>query len=87
MSVMSVTSTVIDNLSKHLMLLKLSVPAMQVILSFVILLVSLFLILLLLVSQLNLLVNLLMSTGNVLMNNLLIIRAVTNMILQNHLVP
>ena len=43
---MSLRSTVLANLSKHLMLLKLSVPVMQVILSFVIPLVSLFLILL-----------------------------------------
>ena len=43
MSVMSLRSTVLANLSKHLMLLKLSVPVMQVILSFVIPLVSLFL--------------------------------------------
>ena len=58
MSVMSVTSAVIANSSKHLMLLNLSVPVMQVILSFVIPLVSLFLILLVITSQLNLLVNL-----------------------------
>ena len=87
MSVMSLRSTVLANLSKHLMLLKLSVPVMQVILSFVIPLVSPFLILLVIVSQLNLLVNLLMWTGHVLMNNLLIIRTVANMILKNHLVP
>ena len=68
------------------MLLKLSVPVIQVILSFVIPLVSLFLILWVIVSQLNLLVNLLMWTGNVLVNDLVIIRTVTNMILQNHLV-
>ena len=85
MSVMSLRSTVLANLSKHLMLLKLSVPVMQVILSFVIPLVSLFLILLVIVSQLNLLINLLMCTGIVLMYNLLIVRTVANMILQNHL--
>ena len=38
-------------------------------------------------SALNLLVNLLIWTGNVLMNELLIIRTVANMVLQNHLVP
>ena len=87
MSVMSVTSTVLTNLlSKHLMLLKLSVPVMQAIRSFVIPLVSLFLILLVIVSQLNLLINLLMWTRNVLIIDLLIIRTVANMILQNHLV-
>ena len=59
-SVMSVTSIVLAKLSKHLMLLNLTVPVMQVILSFVILLVSLFLILLVIVSQINLLINLLM---------------------------
>ena len=58
--VMFVTSAVLANSSKHLMLLNLSVPVMQVILSFVIPLVSLFLILLVIVSQINLLVNLLM---------------------------
>ena len=83
---MSITSTVLANLSKHLMLLKLSVPVMQVILSFVIPLVSLFLILLVIVSQLNLLIKLLMWTRNVLMIDLLIIRTVVNMILQNRLV-
>ena len=86
MSVMSVTSTALANLPKHLMLLKLSVPVIQVILSFVIPCVSLFLILLVIVSQSNLLVNLLMWTGNVLMNDLVIIRTVTNIILENHLV-
>ena len=85
MSVMSVTSTALANFSKHLMLIKLSVQVIQVILSFVIPLVSLFLILLVIVSQLELLVNL-MKTGNVLMNDLVIIRTVTNIILQNHLV-
>ena len=58
MSVMPVMSAVIANSSKHLMLLDLFVPLMQVILPFVIPLVSLFLILLVIVSQLNLLVNL-----------------------------
>ena len=87
MSVMSVTSAVLANSLKHLMLLNLSVPVMQLILSFVLPLVSLFLLLLVIVSQLNLCVNLLMLSGNVLMNDLLIIRATTNMILQNQLVP
>ena len=85
MSVMSLRSTVLANLSKHLMLLKLSVPVMQIILPFLVPLVSLFLILLVIVSQLSLLMNLLMWTKNVLVNNLLIIRTVANMIL--HLVP
>ena len=87
MSVMSVTSAVLANSLKHLMLLNLSVPVMQLILSFVLPLVILFLLLLVIVSQLNLCVNLLMLSGNVLMNDLLIIRATTNMILQNQLVP
>ena len=87
MSVMSVTSIVLAKLSKHLMLLKLSVPVMQVILSFVIPHVSLFLSLLAIVNQINVLVNLFMLTGNVLMDDLLVIRTVANMILQNHLVP
>ena len=87
MSVMFVASAVIANSSKHLMLLNLSVPVMQVILSFVIPLASLFLILLVIVSQLNLLVNLKVRNGNVLMNDLLIVRTVANMVLQNHLVP
>ena len=84
MPVMSVTSTLLANSSKKLILL-MPVPLMQVILSFVIPLVSLFLILLVFVSQLNLLINLLMWTGNVLMNDLLIIRTVANIILQNEL--
>ena len=60
------------------MLVKLSVPVMQEILSFVILLVSLFLILLVIVSQFNLLVKFLMWTENVLMNDLLITRTIAN---------
>ena len=87
MSVMSVTSAVLANSLKHLMLLNLSGPVMQLILSFVLPLVILFLLLLVIVSQLNLCVNLLMLSGNVLMNDLLIIRTTTNMILQNQLVP
>ena len=87
MSVMSVTSIALAKLSKHLMLLKLSVPVMQVILSFVIPHVSLFLSLLAIVNQINVLVTLFMLTGNVLMDDLLVIRTVANMILQNHLVP
>ena len=85
-AVMSVMSIVLANLTKHLVLLHLSVPVMQVILSFVIPPVSPFLILLLIVSQINVLVNSLMWTGNVLTNDLLVIRTVTSMILQNHLV-
>ena len=50
MSVMSITTTVLANSSKHLMLPNLSLPVIQVILSFVIPLVSLFLILLVIVS-------------------------------------
>ena len=80
-------SAVLAKSSKHLMLPNLSVPVMQVILPFVIPLVSLFLILLVIVSQLSLLINLLMWTRNISMNDLLIIRAVANMILQSHLVP
>ena len=72
MSVMSVTSAVIANSSKHLMLLNLSVLVMQVILSFVIPLVSLFLILLVIVSKLNLLVKLKVWNGNGLTNDLLV---------------
>ena len=87
MSIMSLTSTVLTNSPKHLMLLNLSGPVMQLILSFAIPIVSLFLILLVIFSQLNLLANLLMPTGNVLMNDLLMIRTVANKILQNHLVP
>ena len=87
MSVMSLTSTVLTNSSKHLMLLNLLGPVMQLILSFAIPLVSLFLILLVIFSQLNLLANLLMRPGNVLMNDLLMIRTVANKIFQNHLVP
>ena len=63
MSVMYVTSTVLANSSKQLMLLNRSVPVMLVILSFAIPLVSLFLTLLIIVSQLNLLVNLSLRTG------------------------
>ena len=87
MSVMSLTSIVLTNSSKHLMLLNLLGPVMQLILSFAIPLVSLFLILLVIFSQLNLLANLLMRPGNVLMNDLLMIRTVANKIFQNHLVP
>ena len=87
MSVMSLTSIVLTNSSKHLMLLNLLGPVMQLILSFAIPLVSLFLILLVIFSQLNLLANLLMRPGNVLMNDLLMIRTVANKILRNHLVP
>ena len=86
LDVMSVRSVVLANLTKHLVLLHLSVPVMQVILSFVIPPVSPFLILLLIVSQINVLVNSLMWTGNVLTIDLLVIRTVTSMILQNHLV-
>ena len=63
-----------------------SVCLMQLILSFVISMISLFLILLVIASQLNLFVNLLLWTGNVLMNDLLIIRTTANMTLQNQLV-
>ena len=87
MSVMSLTSIVLTNSSKHLMLLNLLGPVMQLILSFAIPLVSLFLTLLVIFSQLNLLANLLMRPGNVLMNDLLMIRTVANKIFQNHLVP
>ena len=87
MSVMSLTSIVLTNSSKHLMLLNLLGPVMQLILSFAIPLVSLFLILLVIFSQLNLLANLLMRPGNVLTNDLLMIRTVANKIFQNHLVP
>ena len=86
LNIMSVTLAELANSSKHLMLLSLSVPVMQVILSFVIPLVILFLILLVIVSHLNLFVNFLMRAESVIMNDLLIIRAVANMILQNHLV-
>ena len=51
---MNVVAAVLASSSKHLMLVKLSVPAMHVILSFAISLVSLFLILLAITSQLNL---------------------------------
>ena len=50
---MSITSAVSANLSKYLMLLNLSVPLMELILSFVIPLVSLFVILLVILSQLT----------------------------------
>ena len=63
MSVMYVTSTVLANSSKQLMLLNRSVPVMLVILSFAIPLVSLFLTLLIIVSQLNLLVNFSLRIG------------------------
>ena len=55
--VMSVTPAALAKSTKHLILLNLSVPVMQVILSIVIPLVILFLILLVIVSQLNLFVN------------------------------
>ena len=51
---MNVAAAVFASSSKHLMLVKLYVPVMHVILSFVIPLVSLFLILLVITSQLNL---------------------------------
>ena len=53
---MAKTPAALANSSKHLMLLNLSVPVMEVIMSFVIPLVILFLILLVIVSQLNLFV-------------------------------
>ena len=86
LNIMSVTLAELANSSKHLMLLSLSVPVMQVILSFVIPLVNLFLILLVIFSHLNLFVNFLMRAKSVIMNDLLVIRVVANMILQNHLV-
>ena len=64
---MFVAAVVLTNSSKHLMLVNLSVRAMQVILSFVIPLLILLPNLLVNVSQLNLFVNLLMRTGNVLL--------------------
>ena len=82
---MSITLAVLAKSSKHLMLLNLPVPIMQVISSFVIPLVILLLILLPIVNQLNLFVNFLMSTENVSMNDLIIKGAGTNLILQNHL--
>ena len=57
---MFVAAVVLTNSSKHLMLVNLSVRAMQVILSFVIPLLILLPNLLVNVSQLNLFVNLLM---------------------------
>ena len=86
MFIMSVTSAVVANWLKYLMLLNLSVPVTQLILSFVIPLESLFLILLVIFSQSNLFINLLMWNENVFMNNLLLIKTNTNMILQNQLV-
>ena len=60
LNVMSITLAVLAKSSKHLMLLNLPVPIMQVISSFVIPLVILLLILLPIVNQLNLFVNFLM---------------------------
>ena len=51
---MNVAAVVLASSSKHLMLVKLPVPVMHVILSFVIPLVSLLLILIAITSQLNL---------------------------------
>ena len=76
----------ISQLVKILMLLNLSLPVTQLILSFVIPLVTLFLILLVVFSQRNLFINLLMRNENVFMNNLLLIKTNTNMIWQNQLV-
>ena len=60
LNVMSITLAVLAKSLKHLMLLNLPVPIMQVISSFVIPLVILLLILLPIVNQLNLFVNFLM---------------------------
>ena len=86
-AIMSIMSIVFTNLSKHLtkQLPNLSVPAMQVIPSFIIPLVSPFLILLVNASQITMLVNSLM--WNILMNDLSVIRTIASMVLQNHLVP
>lgn len=84
---MSVTSAVLADSSKNLVLLNLFVPVMHIILLFVIPPGNLFLISLVIVSHLKLFVHVLMLKENMLINELLLIKAVANVVLQNHSVP